>query len=337
MTSKEAEKPVEKTVEKKEAEVDKNKDKKLIDDVVSDFKTGLEKTPEAAVAVIAIQALTGVVKRSKATTMMGLEKELISETEKLKSCMKTSISVASACELFNQYVTRVSEDVRDFELTKAKLIERGTRFAKISAASRQEIAELVDRFIRDNQVVLIHGFSRVVCSALIFAAKEGRKSFSVYVTESRPDCAGYKAAKEFLRYKIPVTLILDSAIGYVMDSVDFVLMGAEGVVESGGIINKIGSFPIAMAAKAFKKPFYVASESYKFARHFPLNQKDLPETKSDQPKLLSASKDDTLPPNLTTLNPSCDYTPPEFITLLFTDLGILTPSAVSDELIKLYS
>lgn len=57
-----------------------------------------------------------------------------------------------------------------------------------------------------------------------------------------------------------------------------VIVGAEGVVENGGIVNKIGTFTCAMVAKAMNKPFYVAAESYKFARLYPLNQRDFPET-----------------------------------------------------------
>lgn len=54
--------------------------------------------------------------------------------------------------------------------------------------------------------------------------------------------------------------------------VDLVLVGAEGVVENGGVINKLGTYQIAMCAKSLNKPFYVAAESYKFARLYPLNQ-----------------------------------------------------------------
>lgn len=50
------------------------------------------------------------------------------------------------------------------------------------------------------------------------------------------------------------------------------LVGAEGVVENGGVINKLGTYQIAMCAKSLNKPFYVAAESYKFARLYPLNQ-----------------------------------------------------------------
>jgi translation initiation factor 2B subunit (eIF-2B alpha/beta/delta family) len=51
-----------------------------------------------------------------------------------------------------------------------------------------------------------------------------------------------------------------------------VLVGGEGVVENGGVINKLGTYQIALCAKALNKPFYVAAESYKFARLYPLNQ-----------------------------------------------------------------
>ena len=87
---------------------------------------------------------------------------------------------------------------------------------------------------------------------------------------------------------------------------------------------------IATVAKAFNKPFYVAAESYKFARLFPLTQRDLPvETKH-------VDFAQALPETVAVENPSRDYTSPHLITMLFTDLGVLTPSAVSDELIQLY-
>ncbi len=72
------------------------------------------------------------------------------------------------------------------------------------------------------------------------------------------------------------------------------------------------------------------AESYKFARLYPLNQRDLPiENKPVDVGPL-------LPRTVQIDNPSRDYTPPAFINLLVTDLGVLTPAAVSDELIQLY-
>ena len=57
-----------------------------------------------------------------------------------------------------------------------------------------------------------------------------------------------------------------------MEKVDLVLVGAHGVVESGGIINKLGTSTVAVVAAAMNKPFYVAVESHKFVRIFPISQ-----------------------------------------------------------------
>ena len=79
--------------------------------------------------------------------------------------------------------------------------------------------------------------------------------------------------------KIPVTVVPCAALGYVIERVDMVLVGAEAVAESGGIVNKLGTYPMAMVAKLFNKPVYCAVESYKFARVYPLTQADLPKHK----------------------------------------------------------
>jgi translation initiation factor eIF-2B subunit alpha len=145
---------------------------------------------------------------------------------------------------------------------------------------------------------------------------------------------------------IPCRAVLDSAVGYIMDKVDMVFVGAEGVVENGGIVNKIGTFQIALVAQALSKPVYAVAESYKFVRVYPLNQYDIPSETPEivtfitsRRKSISAGEvaETALVDNeLAVSNPSVDYTPPQYITLLLTDLGVLTPSGVSDELIKLY-
>ena len=88
-----------------------------------------------------------------------------------------------------------------------------------------------------SQVLLVHSYSRVVLGLLIKAAS-ANKRFIVYVTESRPTGSGYWAARAMQKAGIPATVILDSAMAYIMDKVDLVLVGAEGVVENGGIINQ---------------------------------------------------------------------------------------------------
>ena len=149
-------------------------------------------------------------------------------------------------------------------------------------------------------------------------------------------------AEHLLSYGITVNLVSDSAVGHLMRGIDMVLIGAAGIAENGGIINKIGTYQIALVAHYYQKPLYVASESFKFARDlYPLSQADLPEPCKVQrelnpQQLKFRNQLDDKRRELFEINTTIyDYTPPEFITLMFTDLGILTPSAVSDELIKL--
>ena len=73
-----------------------------------------------------------------------------------------------------------------------------------------------------------------------------------------------KTYAKLIEAGIPCTVVLDSAVAYVMDRVDFVLVGSEAVVESGGLINAVGSNQIAILAQAARKPFYALSERYGF-------------------------------------------------------------------------
>lgn len=172
-----------------------------------------------------------------------------------------------------------------------------------------------------------------------------------------------ETASVFAAAGIPTSLIVDSAMGVAMESVDLCIVGAEGVMENGGIVNtvstrrtiniiaiylnmcpcmwlcQIGTYQVAMVAKAMRKPFYVAVESYKFARMYPLSQRDVADLCDDSDNYMfsnSLSSPTTVPAQVVLQKPSIDFTPAEYITLLFTDLGVLTPAAVSDELIKLY-
>lgn len=81
--------------------------------------------------------------------------------------------------------------------------------------------------------------------------------------EGRPDRTGLRLSNELAKLDVPVKLLIDSAVAYSMDEVDMVFVGADGVVESGGIINMMGTYQIALVAKSMNKPVYVAAESYK--------------------------------------------------------------------------
>mmetsp|Transcript_16594 Transcript_16594/g.23391 ORF Transcript_16594/g.23391 Transcript_16594/m.23391 type:complete len:362 (+) Transcript_16594:109-1194(+) len=335
--------------------------------------TSLDDKSAVALPVAAIKALLQVVQRSKANTMMGLQNELKEASQSMLDYSlegtlfgRSHIALSSGCELFLKYITRTFLETPDFDACKGQVLERGEHFAGISLAARDRIANVGHGFIRDGQTVLTHGWSRVVAALLLKAAETTH--FDIVILEGRPDAAGARAAALYAQEGIPTKVVLDSAMGYEMESVDLVLVGAEGVVENGGIVNKMGTFALAVIAQESNVPFYVAAESYKFARLYPLHQKDLPKmgglnqqhldfvdtacwyrTGRERPSSKKGNENETenaekpkvsgivtIPKNVKVDNPPCDYTPAKYITLLFTDLGVLTPSAVSDELIRLY-
>ena len=134
---------------------------------------------------------------------------------------------------------------------------------------------------------------------------------------------------------VPVATIPESAVAYSLGKADMVIVGAEGVVENGGIVSRMGTYQIGLLAKAVGKPFYVVAESHKFVRLYPLGQYDLP----IEQQVIGFKTDEDIahdgkPPVLCT--GTVDYTPPHLISALVTESGVLTPSAVSEELIKIW-
>ncbi|CAB3235444.1 unnamed protein product [Arctia plantaginis] len=289
----------------------------------------MKEEEDVSAGVAAIRTLLLVIENYKVTTVRELDLNLQLAVEAMKHCDQPVTAISSGCELFMRFITFAKLDVKSFEECEQIMLQRGHIFLNELLEARGKVAKQAMAFIRDGCKILTHSLSRVVLQAMSEAAKTNKR-FKVYVTMSCPDNSGELMHKQLVAAGIDATLILDSSVGYIMEQVDIVMVGAEGVTESGGIINKIGTYTIGMAALELKKPVYVLTESFKFSRIYPLNQKDLPNEFKYLSSVLKSGKD------LSKQHPLVDYTPPAYITLLFTDLGILTPSAVSDELIKLY-
>ena len=298
----------------------------------------LREDPVAGPSAAAVNALTENIRTCDAKTLMGLRETLQKAGKELSKRHDAPMSIASLCELFVRFVTRTAlesatDGFDDFEACKRLLVERGEMLARKPIEARAKIARIGAPFVDAGGVVLTLGFSRTVIALLLGAARE--KHFSVIVAESHPAGDGHESAQQLAQAGVPVTMIEDAAVAHVMSRCQMVVCGAEAVLESGGIINKTGTYQMAIVAAACKKPFYVASESTKFARLFPLSQNDLPEHEEAREHAAFVGRG-APPPHLRAEKPSRDMTPPTYITLLLTDLGVLTPSAVSDELIKLF-
>ncbi|KAF8136329.1 hypothetical protein EV363DRAFT_1319316 [Boletus edulis] len=299
-----------------------------------------------------------LVERSDAGTMFELVKALNDGARVLSQRSPNPISLNAGCELFIAFVTLFPHDSDSFSNLKTELVKQGREYATEALTYREKIAELALGFIKDDSIILTHSYSRVVMKTLLRAHQ--KKRISVYVTEARPRGLGLQTYDELTAAGIPCTIVLDSAVSYVMEKVDFVLVGSEAVVESGGLINAIGSNQIAIIAKAANIPFYALAESYKFHRLFPLSQYDLPThnpnifafslppsssthpmSQNNNSSIQTTDESQSTPRTMTheriACHPDVDYTRPDLITLVFSDVGSLTPEGVSQYLVGMFA
>lgn len=308
-------------------------------DITEVYLKFLEDDQEMTMPIAAIESLVDMLKVKRPSTSSELIKLVKSNIDKLKASITNAISLSAGCDLFMRFVLKNINLYSDWDSCRQNLVENGELFVQRAKESRSKVAEFGIPFIKDDDTILVHSYSRVVHQLLVKARQEKFLRFKVFVTESRPSEKGYHMAEVLRQAGIPAEVIVDNAVGYVIHKVDKILVGAEGVAESGGIINHIGSYQIGCLAKTNNKPFYVLTESHKFVRLFPLAPNDLP---NQLHQLLQSAN--TIPsanksfPNDHGLlsNQQVDFTPHEFITALITDLGVLTPLAVSEELIKIW-
>ena len=220
---------------------------------VNYFKECIREDPNMSAPLAAIKTLIKVIETSKEVSLQGLDASLKTVIKNLENSSEKSVtSITSGCELLQRFITLAAPDVllsKDFSECKQVLAMRGRLFLEKAQNSRNQISKLSQQFIQDGCVILIHARSRVIVQLLSQAAKHNKK-FTVYVTESMPDKQGLETKRLLTENNISCRVILDSSVGYIMERVDMVLLGAEAVVESGGIINKIGTFQMAVMAKA---------------------------------------------------------------------------------------
>ncbi|OQR75176.1 translation initiation factor eIF-2B subunit alpha-like, partial [Tropilaelaps mercedesae] len=215
--------------------------------MAGDFTGELEKRcqedPDQAPIVPAVKILLNFVKDSNFGSVQELQASLDDLSKALVSSSCATIGVESACQLFKRFITLTQLDV-DLQELKPTLVARGEAFLQKISMDRQKVARLAAPFILNGHRLMVHSRSRVVRDALLGAAKI-RANFTVYITSSGGAqlAKELKAASESGTGAVETVLIADSAIGYYMERTDLVLLGAEGIVESGGIINRVGTFP----------------------------------------------------------------------------------------------
>lgn len=242
----------------------------------------LAEDPDITMPVAAIEALIELLVQSHAATIYETLDLIKDQSDYLKSQIPNSISLSAGTDLFQRYIisSLKPSSTGNFETVRQHLLSNGRLFVSRAKASRDRIASYGRQFVRDGTVVLTQGGSRVVGALLSKAADAfsgtGSVRFKVIYVMNDGRSSESRAVVSSLRAKgVPVATISEGAVGYAMGKVDLIIVGAEGVVENGGIISRMGTYQIAQLAKAAGKPFYVAAESHKFVRLYPLGQYDL--------------------------------------------------------------
>jgi translation initiation factor eIF-2B subunit alpha len=253
-----------------------------VQSIVETYHQLLKEDPDLTMPVAAIEALIELLVQSRAVTVYETLDLVKTQSDYLKSRIPNSISLSAGTDLFQRYMisSLKPSSTGNFDTMRQHLLSNGRLFVSRAKAGREKIATYGKHFVRDGNVVLTHGGSRVV-GALLGKAAEASKSggnvrFKVIYVMNDARSSESKAVVSTLRAKgVPVATISEGAVGYAMGKVNLVIVGAEGVVENGGIISRLGTYQIALLAKAAGKPFYVAAESHKFVRLYPLGQYDL--------------------------------------------------------------
>lgn len=160
---------------------------------------------------------------------------------------------------------------------------------------------------------------------VIRAANEEGKKIKVICDETRPFCQGAKLSVfEMQQENIPVKLIVDNAAARMMQigKVNKVVVGADRVAK-GGIANKIGTLMVALAAKRFGVPFYVAAPKSTFDFENSIFDTEIEER--DPNEVLYFGECRVAPEGTDVENPSFDVVPSDLITGIITEEGILDP------------
>jgi methylthioribose-1-phosphate isomerase len=162
---------------------------------------------------------------------------------------------------------------------------------------------------------------------VIRAAVEQGKNVAVFADETRPFLQGARlTAWELLRDGINTTVITESMAGPIMRAgeIDLVVVGADRIAANGDAANKIGTYGVALLARAHGVPFYVAAPSSTFDLSL-ADGSGIPIEERDPLEITEGFGRRTAPEGVAVYNPAFDVTPAELITGIITERGVVQP------------
>jgi len=264
---------------------------------------------------------------SKAKNREKLVAELEKAAEILRKTRPTAVNLFWALDRIIGKAKTFSGDVEELA---AFVVEEARKVADEDVAANLAIGELGAELIQDGDVVLTHcnagalaTVDRGTALSVVRSAWEQGKRIRVVATETRPLLQGARLTTyELERDGIPVTLITDNMVGYVMRRklVNKVVVGADRIVQDA-VINKIGTYTVAVLAKKHNVPFYVAAPKSTFDLTRKSADVVIEERKPEEVTHIGSRR--IAAEGIDVLNPAFDVTPLEYVTAIIREDGIL--------------
>jgi len=281
---------------------------------------------------IGVAAAMGVALAAAEHSALGLPEfraEVTSAAEFLNSTRPTAVNLGWAIERMREVLADVS--ISTPEEAVRRLTDEALAICEEDRELCRSIGEHGAALIDDGDGVLTHcnagGLATAehgTALAVIFAAVEQGKTVRAFADETRPLLQGARlTAWEFMQRDIDVTLLVDSAAASAMRRgwVDKVVVGADRIARNGDVANKIGTFPLALAAREHGIPFYVAAPfstldaSLASGAEIPIEERDALEVTNIQGVRVA-------PEGVKVYNPAFDVTPASLVSAIVTDAGV---------------
>jgi methylthioribose-1-phosphate isomerase len=282
-----------------------------------------------AIGVSAAFGLALAAQQSKAKTLPELMRDLDSAFKVLQATRPTAVNLFWAL----QRVMGKGKRAKTLEEAKRVILNEALKMAQEDIETNRKIGAHGLKLFRDGDMVLTHCNAGSLATVaygtalgVIRAARDSGKRLSVIATETRPVMQGSRlTAFELLHDGIDVSLITDTAVGHMMaiGAVNHVIVGADRVLRTGHVFNKIGTYQVAILASKHNVPFYVAAPLSTF--DFESTPEDVIIEDRSVDEVVKVGKRRIAPKGVRVFNPAFDMTPPELITGIITEKGVLNP------------
>lgn len=282
-----------------------------------------------AIGVTAAFGLALAAQQSKARTLAELMTDLDAAFKVLRATRPTAVNLFWALER----VMGKAKRAKTLHEAKKVVLAEALKMSDEDVSANRQMGANGAKLFRDGDIVLTHCNAGSLATVaygtalgVIRAARESGKRLSVIATETRPVMQGSRlTAFELQHDGIDVSLIPDTAVGHMMarGAIRRVIVGADRVLRTGHVFNKIGTYQVAILANKHKVPFYVAAPLSTF--DFESSPDDVVIEERSVDEVVRVGKKRVAPKGVRVFNPAFDMTPPELITGIITERGVLAP------------